>query len=768
MSLYGALFAGVGGLKAQGTKIGIISDNIANVNTVGYKATKAAFETLVVNSSSNVSYSPGGVVANNVQKVDSQGILTATDAPTDIAMSGAGFFVVNAQSNGSGEPLYTRAGSFRQDELGNFVNTAGFYLQGWPLDREGRLPGEVGNLNTTSFANLDSLETVNVETQSGVASGTTLVEIGANLDAEEGIYPGSGVTSNLSASAGTSIENAGIAAADLLVYDTAAAAGTIQPQTPDGVTNGDTISVQTQNGSVQTFEYGGITATNNVTTAPNTPPFLGNIFDATNTSDTFFGSTPLTNYTTAARSFSITTATGGTQTFTYVESSPSALSGEFNNMINLAAAINQADGLTARVVNNQLYVGPENANEAMTFANVDDAGATGIDWISEVGFVDVTATDNNRFNSLQGLSDLINSIGVGISAQINSPISESSIQIYTDDPTEEISFYDGPDNDPNATVSPAGGSLLAEFGLAGNADFVPAGFDAAGNPDASVENRITGIASAYDPTGSSGMNMASGDIVAHFSRNVRVYDALGGGHDLRMSFLKIGGNEWAVEIHAIPADGIVQSSSSNLVDGQVATGQVVFNGDGTLNFVSPSLLNEVPITWNPDDPITSQVAFNFGTAGELFEDAQDGDVIGLTDGLSQFSSDYNVAFVEQNGAPVGELIGVTINDAGEVIASYSNGETQALYKLPIADFNNPNGLQAETGNVYSQTQASGEVNLREAGSNGTGTVVSAALESSNVELAEELTDMIVAQRAYQASSKVISTTDELLEELTRL
>lgn len=146
MSLYGALFGGVSGLNGQGSKIAIVSDNIANVNTIGYKESEALFETLVINSSSTVAYQTGGVRAESRMNVDQQGLLLSTATPTDIAISGAGFFSVNANIDGSGQPLYTRAGSFRQDSLGNFVNAQGFYLQGWPLDREGRLPGEPGNL----------------------------------------------------------------------------------------------------------------------------------------------------------------------------------------------------------------------------------------------------------------------------------------------------------------------------------------------------------------------------------------------------------------------------------------------------------------------------------------------------------------------------------------------------------------------------------------------------------------------------------------------
>lgn len=298
------------------------------------------------------------------------------------------------------------------------------------------------------------------------------------------------------------------------------------------------------------------------------------------------------------------------------------------------------------------------------------------------------------------------------------------------------------------------GSVLAQLGAVSSlngSDYLAAG------------PQTTGVLGPqYDPTGTVGRNMASGDITAQFSRNVRIYDSLGSGHDVRFSFIKTAQNTWAVEAHMIPESDI----STSLVDGQIATGTIVFNGDGSLRSVSASLLNPITINWrNGAEP--SSVTLDLGTAGQPFGTVG-ATQIGLADGLSQFDSAYNVNFANQNGAPVGQLVSVSITARGVVVASYSNGETQSLYKLPLADFANPDGLNPVSGNIFSQTRNSGEVNLREAGTNGTGTLVSAALEQSNVDLAEQLTDMIVAQRAYQANTRVIRTTDELLEQLNQI
>jgi flagellar hook protein FlgE len=141
---------------------------------------------------------------------------------------------------------------------------------------------------------------------------------------------------------------------------------------------------------------------------------------------------------------------------------------------------------------------------------------------------------------------------------------------------------------------------------------------------------------------------------------------------------------------------------------------------------------------------------------------------GVTTGLTQFSSPSDVGFVTQNGAEVGELNGVRIDEEGFVIASFTNGEERRLYKLPVATFPNPAALDPRSGNVYSQTDVAGEFNLRHAGNGGAGTITPSSLEAANVDIADEFSKMIVTQRAYSASSKIISTADQLLEELLRI
>ena len=136
--------------------------------------------------------------------------------------------------------------------------------------------------------------------------------------------------------------------------------------------------------------------------------------------------------------------------------------------------------------------------------------------------------------------------------------------------------------------------------------------------------------------------------------------------------------------------------------------------------------------------------------------------------FSQFAGNFDVIFSDQNGAELGLRTGVSINREGFVIAEFSNGASAELYKLPLATFANPNGLQEVSGTAYSETEQSGEENLREAGTGGAGFLESSTVEVSNVDLGDEFAKLIIAQRAFSANTRVINTVDQMTEDLLRL
>ncbi|MDG2285390.1 MAG: flagellar hook-basal body complex protein [Alphaproteobacteria bacterium] len=178
MSINSGLFSGVAAVAAQSTNFAIISDNIANTNTVGYKETEGRFRILVTRSPSSISFTAGGVVAQPLSDPQQQGLLQGTTSSTDISIDGNGFFITNeAQTPGTSDEYFmTRAGSFVPNENGRLANTAGYFLQGWVTDTSGNIQ------NAATRDLLTSLETVNLSQFGQVANPTTTATVNVNLN----------------------------------------------------------------------------------------------------------------------------------------------------------------------------------------------------------------------------------------------------------------------------------------------------------------------------------------------------------------------------------------------------------------------------------------------------------------------------------------------------------------------------------------------------------------------------------------------------------
>ncbi len=185
MSIFGALYAAVSGLNANSDALGIISDNIANANTIGYKDTTADFAALVTQSGTS-DYSPGGVATSPLYNNSQQGSIQSASSPTDLAISGGGFFVVDSSAGGAaagGTTSYTRAGNFTVDASGNLVNAAGLFLQGQTLTAAQSAAIAAGQIPTLSGTTISGLQTVNVDGLTDTASPTANVTLAANLPA---------------------------------------------------------------------------------------------------------------------------------------------------------------------------------------------------------------------------------------------------------------------------------------------------------------------------------------------------------------------------------------------------------------------------------------------------------------------------------------------------------------------------------------------------------------------------------------------------------
>ncbi|WAC59119.1 flagellar hook protein FlgE [Brevundimonas sp. SL130] len=590
MSLNSAMLAGVSGLAANSAALAAISQNIANVNTVGYKRSQGEFQTLV-NSQTRAggSFSAGGVMSATRSYISQEGQLQRTTENTDLAVSGQGFFVTTTQAENVGATdtrLFTRAGAFRVDNLGYLQNSAGLYLQGWPVDSNGDI--------STDPSDLTRLRSINIGQVGGTAEPTTRVQINANLSS------GTVVSSAAAANKYTGVSDAAVPPVDHDVAVSYVRTGT----------NTYTVTIET-------------------------------------------GITKIT----------------GTATY--------------------AAGV-----LTG-------FVPTGGANGSAT----------------------ATATD--------------------------------------------------------ITITPTSGSAPVVVGTPFVLDFADIGMAS----DGIAETK-------YDPTVNS-MAMYNADddspvgVKPDFKMNIPVSDSKGGQRNLEIRFLKsAGANEWYAEIVAVPAEDVVTGAPYS--NGQIKTGLIAFTPSGRLDI-------ETMQTWPAgkglfDDPEQASLSFLESDASNTIDPADStddykvkwADGLGIAaqtvtldlntsaGGLSQLNTASVVQSTVTNGTAFGNLSEITIDESGFVTAIFDNGVMRRIAQVAIATFPSPDSLKEVSGNAFAVSLESGTFNLKAAGTGGAGTVAAQQLESSTVDLSAEFTGLITTQRAYSASSKIITTADEMLAELINI
>ncbi|MDE1153860.1 MAG: flagellar hook protein FlgE [Micavibrio sp.] len=547
MSIFGSLFTAVSGLAAQSQSLSMISNNIANTSTVGYKRSDAAFSSLVTSESRSTLYSPGSVKATQNQRIDQQGILQQSASATDIALSGNGFFVVKNGTGSGAETLFTRAGSFSEDENGALKNTAGFTLYGWPLDQNGALPA--------GSASPGSLVPVDLSTVTGQPKATTTGALKMNLSSDTALQP----------------------------YP-------LDPTTPASFTRA--LKVYDSLGTAQDMNL----------------------------------------------------------EFTHIES-PTAIARGGTDLSSVSGMLAGQNG----------------------FSNTDTFD------ISVDGAVPATTTitlDGGVSKMLADINAIVDASGKPL---VNASLDPSgNLTIKARDLTANITLADG-----------SGAPLAGGLGMAGGGTYTP---------PATATNLLATPNSTNNPEG-----------------------------------------WWQVTVKS-PGGAVLSS------------GQVNFDGTGTLNAAVPAN-GQIPLAINN---------INWGDGSNTQNISLD------IANLTQHSGDFDVISATQNGAAPGVRTGVSIDADGYVSAQFSNGQSQRVFKLAVATFANANGLDSLTGNVFRESDTSGTLNLREAGTGSAGNIQGGALEESNVDLADEFSKMIVTQRAYSANTKVITTADQMTQELLQL
>ena len=248
--------------------------------------------------------------------------------------------------------------------------------------------------------------------------------------------------------------------------------------------------------------------------------------------------------------------------------------------------------------------------------------------------------------------------------------------------------------------------------------------------------------------------MAAGNVAPDFQRTINVYDSQGGSQPLTFSFIKTAANTWNYEVTYAGAAGNVTST------GPIDQGTMKFNSDGSLATAStsggPTGSISMTIPWSTSTGLLPQpITINMGS-------------VGGTTGITQYDTSSTLNSSSADGSPFGTITGVTVAKDGTVTAQFSNGLSQDVYKIPLATFAAPDGLGQVSGNAYVATKESGAANVNAATTGSSGGIQSQSLEASTVDLATEFTNLITTQRAYSASARIITTADQMLQELEQL
>ncbi|MGB0694375.1 MAG: flagellar hook-basal body complex protein [Rhodospirillaceae bacterium] len=716
MSLYGALFSGVSGLQSQSSAMGAISDNVSNINTVGYKSTQVNFQTLVTQQTSITQYSPGGVQSVPRTGVDIQGLLQATSSSTDVGISGSGFMVVSEQAENPSGFAYSRAGSFIIDQDGYMQNVAGFYLQGWPLENwDGTATASTltvdGNTFQRSYRNdngdtyylnpnavdATNMQPLNLTTIGGTARATSTVAIGANLPAAADV-------------AETEKTNA-------LIFDSLGNSHNLQYTWTKRAQNSWDVELDPPAGSTYVA-----------------------IDDQTSNRRTSFSAGRLDFENIPASGQSFTMAIGGnTYTFNFSDTTEQLYTdSSVANSSTIAATFAAGD---------QIVIGGVTFSLTTTATATTDVDITGLTTVTEVRDAVINAAESH-LDTVYGPGNWVTSTTTTGEIASSLPITAGGTNAG---PTFGTPAVENFGTDLNFTLNTSNKSLsqvLDELGLMVNTALgrefgtLPSTVPAQWGGRVAGENAIT--FRQADITNTLDVNASS------------VVDSSGLAAVQQTS------------AYSVPALNSTVRWTNTAASGNYA---VTFNGDGTPDtfFGSDEIAandprSRVRIGWSngalnmdgssapPGDAAVSLFLGNYNTS----------------DGFTQLAGDYQLNYLSQNGNKFGNFSGISISEAGVVTALFDNGVTTPIFQVPLATFVNPNGMSSLTGNVFQQTDDSGLPTVRQADSAGAGSIQQATLEQSTVDLGEEFTNMITTQQAYSAAAKIITTTDEMLDELIRI
>ena len=742
MSIFGAMQSGISGLAAQSSAMGAISDNIVNVNTVGYKGANTSFQTLVTKQTTTSRYSPGGVQPSAKQGINVQGLLASVSSSTSLAISGQGYFVVNQAANpGEGDLwAYTRAGDFDIDNNGYLRNTGGFYAQGWSLLPWDKNPnatvvningidymkayydanGKVVYINDNIVDNRN-LRPINLNTIGGTATATKQINFGANLPSGDPIFDASNP------------EAGGRHSVSALIYDSLGNASNLSL----------TYTKESSNG------WG---------MAASIPPGASNIVlsgsretHGDTVSDVYYAAGQLEFSSIPSNGSTISITSGGkTYTFEFL-STDGAVAQPGNIGVDISTGIASASDFANKFL--------ESLKENMPGANRFSVNGNKIEIVQSISGEALTIDASKTLACVQSASNpnLETGIATGV---FEIPAIDEDIKNCG-----RLDFTSSEKDDyVNSTIKVGDKTYTLVDGGAGTDQIdISSAFDGDVNPGATIAELV--VKQLKNDSVEPERFTASGSSIEILPTST--------GPDIEITVNNINGdNSITGRIRSTAPQGwsdigngtkYTLSNTFNVNDNEIETGSIVpsvrFNADGTPKYF---FVDEASIQW-ANGAQNMDGGYKQGTTITL-----NAGNIGTNDGLTNLSGDFTTNYITQDGAKFGSYSGVSVSDDGVVTALFDNGETRPIAILPLATFANANGLEALTGNAWIETDYSGEALLKRPGTNGAGEIAASSVEQSTVDLATEFSNMIVTQRAYSAATKIITTADEMLDELTRM
>lgn len=839
-----SLWSGVSGLQAHQVAMDVEGNNISNVNTKGFKYSRADFGTMFSQTvkiataptdgrgGSNPLQIGLGVSVSSTTRIHSQGPVQTTNKNTDVAINGDGFFMVS--DDGGLTRYLTRDGDFKLDAYGNFVNNAGFVVQGWNINWDNQTidsSRSPQNIFIDPGMHIPAAKSTEVAIKANLNSGLNIGTSSRNLYALDSVHGWNNKTQRPEDENDTGTTQFYTTSKNAVeVTEKGVDAGSLFNANGTGLNlrEGQGIWVSYADAKFTTATDGanGVFNENSQTTQQNVI-FWGNKDNAVNLDITLNGvniqNANIRSLDEAIAYINTFTAPTDTRDGTGVKAVKKAdgsgiefvndnADGTTDNMKNIDLVVKQTNtaGERFRVTWNQ-----QNQNFAATTvkANGNSAWITGgTPGLTEERVQIITAhkyvysstpvnippmynpdggpgydpanqnnpgtAENNYFQAVQGgllntdsrtfrttedLRELlqrdarygVDYDGSGGFEIDGSDINEGVKVVVTENGNFAIS-------NPNEIPQRPGFVMPGAPGTQDNRTTHNMSFNitAYSNKQGTVSTNdaFTKIFKAFDGVLTVGGQIKESEQLklSAFSAGLEIYDSLGSKHTLEVQFVKQsttqdGGNEWQMIIR-IPEPAEINTTGEGPTN--IIVGTARFNNDGSLASYTPRTINFSP---NNGAAPNQQIKLSFGTSGS-------------NDGLVSSNSASTLTGQATDGYTSGNLKpeAIRVDDKGNILGEFTNGKTFAVAKIAMASVANNSGLEEIGGNLFKVTANSGNIVVGEAGTGGRGEMKTSALEMSNVDLSRSLTELIIIQRGYQANSKTISTSDQMLQTLIQL